>query len=252
MNRLFCLLAVALMVVVVSGCSSTNRLRMPSKQGCGEGCRVLFAQGVFGSPRYYKGGDQTKMDHVIAGVMQSQLMAHMKTLELDEFYGAFADLRLAFEQQGIEVLPQRVIIDYDNLQTKSARNGSGKPTKDFSYYDREYNADLIVMVKVERAGVERAYFGFVPLGSPDAVFSFKVIVVDPSNNDVVSNFSYKAEVDIEGEWDSPPGYRELSEAFYAAQNRAKDKLIEVVKQAITTRAESSWLELLTKRVQVKL
>jgi len=87
----------------------------------------------------------------------------------------------------------------------------------------KYGVDRLLLLSVDRFGAFRDYFVFVPTAAPLAMFQVRGELIDLTNNQILwraSTAQKQSLVAIEGNWDQPPDYPNLTQGIRRAEHDA--------------------------------
>lgn len=158
-----------------------------------------------------------------ASLANSSLTKQVETFQADELAKAKAMITQQLKAKGYEV----VVIDSLIAEKKLAKI---KPvvgstiTKNYSAYKTQYGVDQLLVVNFSTVGVVRQYSSYIPNGAPQATITTQFYMIDIARN----AYSFFAPINIvksaDGEWDAPPTFPAMTNAFYQSEEEAIDLL----------------------------
>jgi hypothetical protein len=170
----------------------------------------------------YKVGAQGLLDSAINTMMASGLEGHLKTIKVEEAITVKQDLEAKLNQMGHKTIQIEPLLTYEKLPDFKATSSEGYfSEKDIKSLLKDEKADAIVFIYTPKVGTVRSYYGFVPLGAPEATATFTADMISAGDNKILANFNTTSVSPIEGSWDQSPDYPNVSAAiiknFRAAQ-----------------------------------
>jgi hypothetical protein len=158
-----------------------------------------------------------------ASAANSSLTKHTHGLTSEELLTLKEDIAVRLRTKGVDVT---VIAEDLNLKPLKDFSGGGVNVakKDFRALKDKYKVDRLVIIDITRLGFVRNYAAYISKGEPTADLSGTVSVVDLSTN----TYDYYLEINqskgAEGNWDEPPDFPALTNAYYAVVETGKDAI----------------------------
>ena len=87
----------------------------------------------------------------------------------------------------------------------------------------QYGIDRLLVLSIDRFGAFRDYFVFVPTAAPTAMFQVSGELIDLTRNQVLWRVSMAEKQNllaVEGRWDQPPDYPNLTQTIRCAEHDA--------------------------------
>ncbi len=163
--------------------------------------------------------------YAFASASNSALTTHTNTLsheDLATFKNELADL---IRKKGGEAVVIQEQIDVKTLPD-NAKPGPDMAKKDFSQLQKKYGIDKLLMVEVATLGMVRTYSAYVPTSDPKGTLVGTGYLVNLKTN----AYEWYQPVNIakssESNWDEPPKFPGLTNAYYQALELGKDQLRE--------------------------
>jgi uncharacterized protein YcfL len=163
-----------------------------------------------------------------ASLANSSLTKQVETYKASQLQKTKENLIAKLKTKDIEV------IEVDSLVKESAMKKHPAPpnkhiTKDYSIYKTRNNVDQILVVNFSFVGVTRSYSSYIPNGAPLASISAEVYMIDTKTNNYTIFDPINITRGAEGEWDKPPTFPGITNAFYQAEEAAVDQLADTLK-----------------------
>ncbi|MCU7842227.1 MAG: hypothetical protein KZQ93_00145 [Candidatus Thiodiazotropha sp. (ex Monitilora ramsayi)] len=223
-----------LAILLLAGCATTPQSPVSMKETYWEQQNQRL--GIFfqptQTPQLHTEGDVRLLDYAIISAAMSSVKSHFADLDMSDYELLSDDINKHFSQGGKAVKVISDDLKVDDLPSFSDPNTKDKiyfSRKDYSNLKKKLEIDQLLIIKTKRVGLARPYAGFVPMGDPRAIFEIEGELVDLNNNQLIwyqtitrANFST-------GNWDEPPTFPGLTNAFYAS--------LEAVKQEVMTHFE---------------
>jgi hypothetical protein len=163
-----------------------------------------------------------------ASLANSSLTKHVETYKASQLQKTKENLIAKLKTKDVEVIEINSLIKESTMKKHPAPPNK-HITKDYSIYKTQNDVDQIFVVNFSFVGVTRFYSAYVPTGAPVASISAQVYMIDTKTN----NYTIFDPIDItrgaEGEWDKPPTFPGMTNAFYQAEEAAVDQLAETLK-----------------------
>ncbi|WP_413616563.1 hypothetical protein MRB56_11305 [Halomonas cupida] len=187
--------------------------------------RIGIATSVITQPVLYKTGNQELRDRMISSGMTSGLLEVMQAWDSQQALKELPQtLAASLEEQGYDtvVIPEPLKED-DFAEAASRQDG-------YEYLDLEplktrYQIDKLVWVYIGAHGLSRKYYRFIPISEPKAIVNYLSLVIDLDDNRYLLYQPGSVEQVAEGEWDQPPLYPRLAEAYSKAIEQARQDIL---------------------------
>ena len=164
-----------------------------------------------------------------ASMANRSLTAHVQTLSGDDLKQVKDDLAERLRAKGLDVIVIEEPIDLTKLrevspvQTNFAR-------RDFSPLKEKHRIDKLVVIDISAWGVERTYSAYVPTSEPKAIVRGASYIVDLTSNALDWYMSIWVRKAAGPNWDEPPKFPGLTNAFYQAIEQGKDAVLQPFEQ----------------------
>lgn len=226
-RRLLILTAVLSAVELLAGCATSpapvEAIVLPAsfwqnKQGK---IGVALVEAPRGTVHMY--GPRDALDRAIATKADSQFINYLHTVRPGAFNQLAEGFSAGLRKRGytVEVIAQPVESTwYATLQTKAPTN---KVEADLAPDRAKYGVDRLLLLSVDRFGAYRDYFVFVPTAAPMAIFQVEGKLVDLASNEMLWRATMASKqnvIPIEGDWNQPPDYPNVTLAIRRAEQDA--------------------------------
>lgn len=164
-----------------------------------------------------------------ASMANQSLTAYVKTLSGEDLKQVKNDLADRLRAKGLDVVVIDEPVDLTKLpevstvQTNFAR-------RDFSSLKAKYRVDKLVVVDVTALGVHRTYSSYIPTSAPKAVLQGASFIVDLTSNALDWYLPVSVRKAADANWDEPPKFPGLTNAFYQAIEQGKDAMVKPFEQ----------------------
>ena len=82
------------------------------------------------------------------------------------------------------------------------------------------------MLDINQLGAVRTYSSYIPTSDPQAVLSGRAFLVDLKSNTYVWYSPINAQQAASGEWDEPPTFPGMTEAYYEVVDRGMNQVLQ--------------------------
>jgi len=159
----------------------------------------------------------------VASVAHSSLTKQVETFKAEELPKTADKIIQQLKAKGYEV----VVIDALEKKLPKIKPIAGSTiNRNYAAYKTKYGVDQLLVVDFTGLGVVRQYSSYVPVGLPYVSVSAQFYMIDLAQN----NYNFYSPLVImknaEGEWDAPPSFPGITNAFYQSEEEAIDFLIK--------------------------
>lgn len=167
--------------------------------------------------------------YAAAAGANSTLSNHVKTLSNENLADLKNEVAEQLKARGMDVVVIDQAIDLNDLP----KNKSDLPDSsrlDFSSYKNKYGLTHLVVIDVTFIGMQRAYSSYIPTGAPQGTFIGSSYIVNLENNSFEWYLPLNVFKSVADEWDEPPAFPALTNAYYQALATGKDMILEPFKK----------------------
>lgn len=219
-------LAIAFFVTFFAGCASAPQQPVSLEQGYldAEDRRVGVVLQTLPKTNLHLPGASCLLCIAAAEAMNASLNKHAESLSSEEFASVAEQLVGRLTEQGVDVVAIEGEIDFKALpRFKSEAVNSAK--KDFRNLQATYGVNQLLIIDINRIGMERAYSGYIPSGDPMAVLAGTAYLVDLNDNTYKWYKPISLYKSAEGDWDEAPSYPGLTNAYYYVIETAREAIL---------------------------
>ena len=170
----------------------------------GAGCLLCLAAASVGNSTLSRYADSLPSDDVLA----------LKNELAKELQNKGADVTVIEENLNLSSLPDSKI------------KGEGIASKDFSSLQQKYKLDKLFVIEVSSLGISRAYSAYIPTSDPKGQFVGKGYIVNLPTNTYEWYQPITEAKSSDGNWDEPPNFPGLTNAYFQAIELAKDDFLK--------------------------
>ncbi len=163
-----------------------------------------------------------------ASVLNSSLTSHTQKLPpegLPELKDTLAEL---IRKNGGEAVVIAEELKVDALPDFGS-SGPNIARKDFSGLKQKYAIDKILVLDVPLLGMYRQFSAYIPTSDPRAEFEINGYLVNLSNNTYEWYQTFSEAKGATGNWDEPPNFPGLTNAYFQVLETGKDRLVGTFK-----------------------
>jgi hypothetical protein len=161
----------------------------------------------------------------VASLSNRSLTAHTQTLTHEDLPMLKSSVAKLFKDKGYQVTAIDGRVDFSALP-KFGKSGPNVAQQDYSTLKAKYGVDKLVVIAIHQVGIYRPYSGYVSVGDPKAVVSGLGYMVDLSSNVYEWYFPISIQKSADTNWDEPPKFPGLTNAYYQAIEATKDSVLE--------------------------
>ena len=170
-------------------------------------------------PGYFKEGSQGLLDVAISNSVTSQIQTKIHALDTSPLNAVPQRFAAALKARHMNVTVVKQVALGELKKNETAHF----PAYDFSDLARSLNVDKLLIIS-PGTGFSRQYYGFIPISKPKATVAAMELMVTNAKNEIVWLHYYNSAKTVEGDWDNPPDYPILVQAYREALDKAVAEL----------------------------
>lgn len=159
---------------------------------------------------------------VVAEAANSELSDHVEKLQSEELKPVKEQLLTKLRGKGLKVmaLSEKLdnLPDFDDVK-------EGVADKDYRSFAAKYGISHLMVIKINAVGMERKYSNYIPTSDPNATVQGVGYLVDLKDNSYKWYKHIKVLKGAVGNWDEPPAFPSLTNAYYQALESSKDVIL---------------------------
>jgi len=159
-----------------------------------------------------------------ASVANSTLSNYVETLSDDNLPSIKEKLAHQLKAKGIEVVVIDEPIDLSELP-KYKSDIPNTARIDFASINKDQGLTHLFVIDVSYLGMQRAYSSYVPTGAPQGVMQGSSFVVNLETHALEWYQPLNIYKGVTDEWDEPPHFPALTNAYYQALETGKDMIL---------------------------
>jgi hypothetical protein len=160
-----------------------------------------------------------------ASVANSSLTTHTQKLPYEDLPGLKEQVAALLRKRGAEVTVIAEPIMLDALPGAKTE-GPNLARKDHTALRDKYNVDKLVVLNVATLGMWRTYSAYIPTSDPKGAFIGLGYMVNLRTNAYEWYEPVGIYLAASGNWDEPPGFPGLTNAYYQALEQGKDRFLK--------------------------
>lgn len=173
-----------------------------------------------------------------ASIANSSLSAHSKALPVEDLPKLKDRVAEGLRKKGAKVVVIDEDIDVAKLP-KAKQKGVDLAPKDYTSLRGKYGVDQLVVISINQLGFERPYASYIPTSEPKAAVTGAGYKVNLTTNAYEWYQPVNVRISAEGNWDEPPNYPGLDNAYFQAIETAKDTLLQPFNADADTAADGN-------------
>lgn len=160
-----------------------------------------------------------------ASAANRSLTVHTQTLPQEDLPKLKNQLAQVLAKKNATVTVIDTPVDMGSLPSSSAQ-GTNVAKKDFTSLKKTHNVDKLLLIQIQSIGIERSYAAYIPTGAPVAVFTGAGFLVNLATNTYEWYQPIRIVRAADGNWDEPPKFPGLSNAYFQALEMGKDEFLK--------------------------
>lgn len=167
--------------------------------------------------------------YAAAAATNSTLTDHIRTLPYEDLPKLKSDVADLLRKKGTDVtvlvedLDIKTLADYSSSVPNSAY-------KDFSPFKKKFNIEKLLVININSLGVWRTYSSYIPTSDPKTVMYGSGYLVNLNNNTYEWYMLVEIAKSADGEWDEPPKFPGLTNAYYQTLENGRDSFLIPIKE----------------------
>lgn len=158
-----------------------------------------------------------------ASLANASLTKQVETFQADELAKMQEVITEQLKAKGYDVVVITELIPEKKLPKIKPAVGT-TITRKYNEYKTQHNVDQLLVVNFSFVGVMRQYSSYIPAGAPYANILAQFYMIDIANNTYSLYSPINISKSADGEWDAPPVFPAMTNAFYQAEEEAVDLL----------------------------
>ena len=176
------------------------------------------------TPDTYLPGAGCLLCYAAASAANSSLTKHFKTLPNDSVKNLKNEVVKLLESRGVKTSLLTESLKLEKLPRLSNK-AVNAADRDFSTFAKS-NVDYLLVLDINQLGAVRTYSSYIPTSDPQAVLSGRAFLVDLKSNTYVWYSPINAQQAASGEWDEPPTFPGMTEAYYEVVDRGMNQVLQ--------------------------
>ena len=220
-------LAAVALALFLGGCAVKSQLPvMMDKQTLGtQAGRVGVVMTALPKADMFLPGADCLLCYALASATNATLSKYASTLPNDDVAQLKGQLVQRLRAKGTDAVVIDEDLNLEALPTRTEETVNGTK-KDFSPLRQKYSVDRLLVVAIQRMGIERHYSGYISNGDPKGVFRGVGYLVNLKTN----TYEWYEPISIlraaDSQWDEPPKFPGLTNAYFQALETGKDLLLK--------------------------
>ena len=149
---------------------------------------------------------------------------HVETLKAEEFKVIESQIAAKLRENGLDVVISDEPVTVRDLP-RAPSSGENMSSRDFTNLAAEHEASHVLVISVNLIGISRAFASYIPTEEPVARVRGFGYLVDVRDGTFDWYQPFDVAQGVEGEWDQPPDFPKLTNAFYQVLAKAQDEIL---------------------------
>lgn len=159
-----------------------------------------------------------------ASVANASLTTHARTLPLEDLPNLKNDIADLLRKKGNDVTVIEEEVDLKKLSNLSSK-GPNIAKKDFSPLQQKYHIDKLLVIEITSIGFVRDYSAYIPTSDPRSVLEGAGYIVNLKDHVYEWYVPVKIIKNAEQNWDEPPKFPGLTNAYFQSLETGKDSFL---------------------------
>jgi hypothetical protein len=223
-----CRMGAAVLIMGLVGCAPA---RMSLKPSFWKETQHKVGVATLAAPKLaaYRAGSEGLLDMAINSAMSGSLEAHLQSLDASKFAAVADQYVEKLNERGLNARRLSKTVNPLTMSPFTSEAPGEFAERDLRPLAEQEGIDMLILLSLQQCGTTRKYYGFIPLGPPEALCVSKGELIDLRTNQIAWR-AYpeisEAILPVEGEWDQAPDYRNVTLAIDKAMTRAQVFLLE--------------------------
>lgn len=211
---------------ILSACGGPLYVKMKPEFIKNSNKTVMIAHSKYNAPDYYAKGSQGLLDIAISRGANEPLINYLNNIDISNYESVVYDFETSLNAKGYKTVVSDDVLDVSTYEDFEAPSSSDTyAAVDYRKFKKEKGADYLLLIQIMKSGVERPYYGFIPTGKPVAMFNVIPCIIDLETNQIVWHSINHSISGIEGEWDQPPEFSNITEAIRKTQILSRSNIV---------------------------
>lgn len=162
----------------------------------------------------------------VANAAHAQLTDQVKTFSVDEVKALRAEAVALLKKKGLDAREIAEMPKPSDFPDLPAVEGVNRSRKDYTALGQKHGVQRLLVIRVTALGVWRSYSAYVPTDVPRATVMGEVAMVQLGTHTLEWLAPIRTARAAEGNWDEPPKFPGLTNAYYQAIESAKDLVLK--------------------------
>lgn len=214
-----------LVVLILFGCATARQPPVSLAEGyfSTRADRIGVAMSEIPKPATSFPGADCLLCIALASMANSSMTSAVQGWSTDDLKLLKAELVEALKSRGQAAVAIDEVLKMDAIPDRSGAN-PGFARKDFSAWKASGGVERLLVVHLRALGAWRNYSAYVPTGAPRAVFQGEAYIVDLASHKLDWYETFDLARTAEGNWDEPPNFPGLTNAYYQVVEEGKDAI----------------------------
>ena len=218
---------IGVMILLITGCAATPQAPVSLDDGfhSEQNRKVGIVVSDLPESDVYLPGADCLLCIAAAEAMNSSLSKHATGLTDDSFPELRLILEQRLEERGMEVT--HINGNFKDFKFPKVKSEESKVAKfDFSSLKSKYDITHLFVVDIAQVGFHRSYSAYIPTSDPRAYVQGRSFLVDLEDGTYEWYLPIKIYRGAHGEWDEPPVFPSLTNAYYESIETGKERILK--------------------------
>ncbi len=155
----------------------------------------------------------------------SKLTTYSHSLPEEDLPKLKGDVVELLRKKGVDAIAINEDINVAKLPDAKTK-GNDIAKKDFSSFRSKYHIEHLIVIDIHEVGFERPYAAYIPTSDPKGVVAGLGYEISLNNNTYEWYSPVNIQISADGQWDEPPKFPGLTNAYFQALETSKDNLLK--------------------------
>jgi hypothetical protein len=211
--RISCLALIAFTFSFLVACSSIQKdIQLQDAFWKKSNQKISIITTIPARSKLHTEGSQGLLDYAIASIATRGMNNYLRSLDLSWY----RNVPLKFASQ----------LKQHNFNAHAYMQQINPSSQNYADVGRQMGSDTLLVIQLEAIGTKRDYYGFIPAGAPQAYCVLTGELISVKTKQVVWRHRAAIAEPVQGSWDQPPHYPNLSFALKHAIETAEQELLD--------------------------
>ncbi|MBH2002724.1 hypothetical protein [Acinetobacter sp. ANC 4805] len=217
--------AITLTAITLTGCATLKPMELQPEFWQQSNKKVAVVVYELPKTAAYKAGNQGLLDIAINNAISNKFDNFVSSLQFEPYSALAEDIEKEFDQRGFDATVVKV--DVKNVptlvKTPEQKKNPAIFQMNLAAVSELKDKDLVFIITSTQVGTTRSYYSVVPTSAPQGIYGGIAHLVDVKTNEIKWWKPVSVIKPVNGDWDQPPSYPNVSQAVDLAIEASKQE-----------------------------